>query len=107
MWYFIYAEDIENSNELRAKARPDHVARLKVLQQENRLLLAGPFPAIDSEDPGEAGMTGSTIIAKFASLDEAMAWANDDPYWHAGVYKQGTSIVKPFKITVKMNEASF
>jgi uncharacterized protein YciI len=107
MWYFIYAEDVENSNDLRAKARPAHVERLKKLQEENRLLLAGPFPAIDSEEPGDAGMTGSTIIAKFNSLEEAKEWANNDPYWQGGVYKTGSSIVKPFKITVKMNEASF
>lgn len=107
MWYFIYAEDIPNSNALRQEARPMHVERLKKLQAENRLLLAGSFPAIDSEDPKEAGFTGSTIIAKFDSLEEAQKWAMDDPYWHHGVYKANTGIVKPFKITVKMNDASF
>ncbi len=88
MWYLISADDVENSNELRAKARPAHIARLKQLIEEDRLLLAGPHPAIDSEEPGAAGMTGSTIIAKFDSLAEAQAWADKDPYWEGGVYKK-------------------
>lgn len=107
MWYLIYAEDIPNSNEVRSKARPAHIARLKELIAEDRLLLAGPNPNVDSEEPGEAGFSGSAIIAKFSSLEEAKAWAEDDPYWHQGVYQKGTGFVKPFKITAKMNGASF
>ncbi len=107
MWYLIYAEDIKNSLEKRSKARPAHIARLKALIAEGRLLLAGPNPAVDSEDPGEAGFTGSAIIAKFNSLKEAEEWASQDPYWLEGVYQKGTGIVKPFKITAKMDGASF
>lgn len=107
MWYLIYAEDVKNSGALRAKARPAHIARLQKLIAENRLLLAGPNPAIDSEEPGEAGFTGSAIIAKFNSLAEAKLWAAEDPYWAGGVYEKGTDVVKPLKITAKMNEASF
>lgn len=107
MWYLIYAEDVKNSNEKRAAARPAHIARLKQLIAEGRLLLAGPNPNIDSEEPGEAGMSGSAIIAKFNSLEEAKAWAAADPYWEGGVYEKGTDIVKPMKITAKMDGASF
>jgi uncharacterized protein len=107
MWYLIYAEDVKNSGELRAKARPAHIARLQKLIAENRLLLAGPNPAIDNDEPGTAGFTGSAIIANFASLAEAKQWASEDPYWAGGVYQKGTDIVKPLKITAKMNGASF
>ena len=95
MWYAIIAEDKPDSLSQRLAARPDHVARLKKLQAEGRLFVAGPHPAIDSEDPAEAGFTGSLIIAEFASLTEAQAWAANDPYIAAGVYQQVT--VKPFK----------
>jgi len=95
MWYAIIAEDTVNSLEKRLAARPAHVTRLQQLQAEGRLLVAGPHPAIDSEDPAAAGFTGSLIIAEFASLTAAQAWAADDPYIAAGVYQQVT--VKPFK----------
>ena len=80
---------------LRKEARPAHLARLQVLRDEGRLLTAGPNPAIDAEDPGTAGFTGSTVIAEFASLSDAKAWADADPYVAAGVYARVT--VKPFK----------
>ena len=95
MWYLIYSEDVENSLPLRKQARPAHIARLEALKDQGRLFVAGPNPAIDSEDPGEAGFTGSTVIAEFNSLDEAKAWADADPYIEAGVYSSVT--VKPFK----------
>ncbi|RJX70165.1 YciI family protein [Vibrio sinensis] len=95
MWYVIFSQDVENSLEKRASVRPAHLARLQALQDEGRLLTAGPMPAIDSDNPGEAGFTGSTVIAKFNSLADAQAWADTDPYIDAGVYK--TVIVKPFK----------
>lgn len=95
MYYAIVSEDIENSLELRLSARPAHLERLVKLKDEGRLFVAGPCPAIDSEDPGEAGFTGSLVIAEFASLDEARAWADEDPYKIAGVYKKST--VKPYK----------
>jgi uncharacterized protein YciI len=95
MWYAIIGEDNENSLEKRLAARPAHLERLKQLTEKNRLLVAGPNPAIDSEDPGEAGFTGSVIIAAFDSLDAARQWASEDPYAAAGVYKHVT--VKPFK----------
>ena len=95
MWYAIIAEDKPDSLSQRLAARPDHVARLKQLQAESRLFVAGPHPAIDNEDPAEAGFTGSLIIAEFASLTEAQAWAANDPYIAAGVYQHVT--VKPFK----------
>lgn len=95
MYYMIYAEDVDNSLEARLKARPDHIARLKQLNSEKRLLIAGPTPAIDSEDPGEAGFTGSLVVAEFASLEDAQSWAGADPYVVAGVYKEVT--VKPYK----------
>lgn len=95
MWYAIIAEDKADSLSQRLAARPDHLARLQQLQAEGRLLVAGPHPAIDSENPAEAGFTGSLIIAEFASLTEAQAWAADDPYIAAGVYQHVT--VKPFK----------
>lgn len=95
MLYAIIAQDVENSLENRLKARPDHLKRLEALQSEGRLVLAGPHPAIDSEDPGEAGFSGSLVVAEFDSLNDAQAWADKDPYVTAGVYGQVT--VKPFK----------
>ena len=95
MWYMIYAQDVENSLEKRLAARPEHLARLTQLQQQGRLLVAGPTPAIDSEDPGSAGFTGSLVIAQFNSLVDAQAWADCDPYISAGVYASVT--VKPYK----------
>ncbi|WP_428943164.1 YciI family protein [Pantoea sp. FN060301] len=97
MLYVIYAEDNADSLEKRAAVRPAHVARLQLLQDEGRLILAGPMPAVDSNEPGVAGFTGSTVVAEFSSLEEAQAWAKDDPYIAAGVYKQVQ--VKPFKRT--------
>ncbi|HIF9061590.1 YciI family protein [Photobacterium damselae] len=95
MWYVIFSQDVENSLERRMSVREKHLARLKDLQNEGRLLVAGPMPAIDDENPGEAGFTGSTVIADFASLEDAQAWADTDPYIDAGVYEK--VIVKPFK----------
>ena len=95
MWYAIIAEDMPNSLAKRLAARPAHVARLQTLQAEGRLFVAGPHPAIDSEDPADAGFTGSLIIAEFANLAAAQVWAADDPYIAAGVYHHVT--VKPFK----------
>lgn len=95
MYYVIFAEDVENSLENRLKTRPAHLERLEELKQQGRLFAAGPLPAIDSEDPGEAGFTGSLVIAEFDSLDAAQAWADADPYFAAGVYKKVT--VKPYK----------
>ena len=95
MFYAIIATDIDNSLEKRLAARPAHLERLNALLDEGRLILAGPHPAIDSEDPGEAGFSGSLIVAEFNSLEDAQAWAADDPYQQAGVYASVT--VKPFK----------
>ena len=95
MFYVIFAQDIPNTLEKRLAVREQHLARLKQLQAENRLLTAGPNPAIDDENPGESGFTGSTVIAQFANLQEAKDWAAKDPYVEAGVY--GDVIVKPFK----------
>ena len=95
MYYAIISEDIENSLEKRLAARPAHVDRLKALNEEGRLLIAGPHPAIDAEDPGEAGFTGSLVVAEFTSLDAAKQWADADPYIAAGVYAKVT--VKPYK----------
>lgn len=95
MLYAIISEDVNNSLERRLAARPDHLARLEKLRDEGRLVLAGPHPAVDSEDPGEAGFTGSLVIAEFEDLDGAQAWADADPYIIAGVYAKVT--VKPFK----------
>lgn len=95
MYYAIISEDISNSLEKRLAARPDHLARLQQLHDEGRLLVAGPHPAIDSEDPGEAGFTGSLVIAEFDSLADAQAWADADPYIAAGVYEKVK--VKPYK----------
>ncbi|HEU4707836.1 MAG TPA: YciI family protein [Methylophilaceae bacterium] len=98
MWYAIIAKDHANSLEKRLTARSAHIDRLKALQDEGRLMLAGPFPALDSNDPGPAGYDGSLIIAEFADLQEAEAWAADDPYVSAGVY--ASVIVKPFRKTL-------
>ncbi len=95
MWYVIYAEDVENSLAIRMEARPAHLERIGALVNEGRILVAGPTPAVDSEDPGEAGFTGSLIIAKFESLQDAKEWAEADPYVSAGVFKSVT--VKPYK----------
>lgn len=95
MYYAIVAEDIVGSLERRLQARPEHLARLETLKQEGRLFAAGPLPAIDSEDPGPAGFTGSLVIAEFESLEQAKEWADQDPYIKAGVYRSVT--VKPFK----------
>lgn len=98
MWYAIMAEDAPNSLEKRLAARPDHLARLKALQDAGRLLLAGPFPSIDSVDPGPAGFSGSLIVAEFSSLEEAQQWAKQDPFVEAGVYLKVD--VKPFRKTL-------
>ena len=97
MFYAIVGQDVAHSLDRRLAARPAHVERLHALQQAGRLLLAGPFPAIDGNDPGAAGFTGSLIVAEFDSLQDAQAWAAADPYMAAGVYA-GVS-VKPFRKT--------
>ena len=94
MWYGIISQDVENSLEKRMGARPAHLERLNALKDEGRLLIAGPHPAIDSNDPGEAGFTGSLVVAEFDSLETAQSWADADPYVAAGVYASVT--VKPF-----------
>lgn len=95
MFYSIFAYDVKNSLSLRASVRPEHIERLKTLNEQGKLLLAGPNPAIDSNEPGEAGFTGSLIVAEFDSLQEAQNWADADPYLSAGVYEKVN--VKPFK----------
>lgn len=95
MLYSIFAYDVENSLPLRLQARPAHIARLNKLNESGKLLLAGPNPTIDSNDPGDAGFSGSLIVAEFNSLEEAQDWANADPYLDAGVYSKVE--VKPFK----------
>jgi uncharacterized protein YciI len=95
MLYAIISEDISNSLEKRKLARPAHLARLQQLNDEGRLFVAGPHPAIDNNDPGEAGFTGSLVIAEFASLEQAQSWADADPYVAAGIYAK--VVVKPFK----------
>ena len=95
MLYVIYAQDKADSLEKRLSVRPAHLARLQLLHDEGRLLTAGPMPAVDSNDPGAAGFTGSTVIAEFESLEAAQAWADADPYVAAGVYEHVS--VKPFK----------
>ena len=97
MLYAIIGQDVTDSLEKRMAARPAHVARLQALQEEGRLVLAGPFPAVDANDPATAGFAGSLIVAEFASLPDAEAWAQADPYVTAGVYAQ--VVVKPFKKT--------
>ena len=95
MWYAIIGTDNADSLAARKSARPAHLARLQKLQDEGRMLLAGPFPAIDADDPGPAGFSGSLIVAEFGSLAEAQGWAAADPYVDAGVYRETT--VKPFR----------
>ncbi len=95
MWYVIYSEDVENSLALRKQTRAAHLERIQLLVDQGRVLVAGPCPAIDSEDPGEAGFTGSLLIAEFSSLEEAQKWADTDPYALAGVYRKVS--VKPYK----------
>lgn len=95
MLYAIISEDVADSLPLRVQARPEHLARLEALRDQGRLTLAGPCPAVDSNDPGEAGFTGSLVVAGFDSLEDARAWADADPYMAAGVYASVT--VKPFK----------
>lgn len=94
MLYAIISQDVENSLPLRKQSREAHLARLQTLRDEGRLILAGPHPAIDSNTPSDAGFTGSLVVAEFTSLSAAQAWADDDPYIHAGVYQ--SVIVKPF-----------
>lgn len=95
MLYLIYAEDVPNSLEQRLAARPAHLARLQLLKDEDRLIVAGPNPIADSEDAGNVGFSGSVIIADFPSLKDAQDWAKKDPYVEAAVYQNVT--VKPFK----------
>ncbi|QNH78874.1 YciI family protein [Pseudomonas protegens] len=95
MLYAIIATDVANSLEKRLAARPAHLERLQVLKEQGRVVLAGPHPAIDSNDPGAAGFTGSLIVAEFESLEAAQAWAEADPFVSAGVY--ANVLVKPFR----------
>jgi uncharacterized protein YciI len=95
MLYAIIAQDEPDSEEARARARPEHLARLNGLKAKGRLILAGPFPAIDCDNPGKAGVTGSLIVAEFDSLEKASDWADRDPYVAAGVYQRVT--VRPFR----------
>ncbi|WP_313058663.1 YciI family protein [Pseudomonas rhodesiae] len=95
MLYAIIATDVAHSLDKRMSVRPAHVQRLKQLQAEGRIVLAGPHPAVESDDPGEAGFTGSLIVAEFPSLADAKAWADADPYVAAGVY--ANVVIKPFK----------
>lgn len=95
MFYAIISDDVADSLEHRRRARPAHLARLEALRDEGRLLLAGPHPAVDAEDPGAAGFTGSLVVAEFQSLAEAREWADTDPYVQAGVYARVS--VKPFR----------
>ena len=95
MLYAIISEDVPGSLPRRLEARPAHVERLKARQAEGRLMLAGPHPAIDANDPGPAGFSGSLVVAEFASREAAIAWASEDPYCAAGVYAKVT--VKPFR----------
>lgn len=98
MWYAIIAEDYPDSLEKRLAHRPAHLERLKKLQEAGKLYLAGPFPAIDSTDPGPNGFTGSLIVAEFDNLAAAEAWAAEDPFAIHGVY--GRVTVKPFRKTL-------
>lgn len=98
MWYAIEGHDGDNVLAQRLQARPQHVARLTALRDAGRLLVAGPCPAVDAEDPGPAGFTGSIVIAEFASLEDARAWAGADPYVAAGVYTRVD--VRPFKLVL-------
>lgn len=102
MLYAIISQDVEQSLEKRLQARPAHLERLHTLQNEGRLVLAGPHPGIDSEDPGQAGFSGSLVVAEFPSLEAAQAWAAADPYQAAGVYAEVS--VKPFKKVFPVNK---
>jgi uncharacterized protein YciI len=95
MYYMIVSQDVENSLDKRLGARTEHICRLQELQNAARLLIAGPNPSIDSEDPGPAGYSGSLIVAEFDSLESAQTWADKDPYIVAGAYEK--TVVKPFK----------
>jgi len=95
MWYAIISQDVENSLALRKQHRPAHVERLNDLNAQNRILIAGPHPAIDSQDPGDAGFSGSLVVADFDTLEDAQAWADHDPFMLNGVYAKVT--VKPYK----------
>ncbi len=95
MLYAIISDDVENSLPLRQKSRAAHIERLQQLKADGRLIIAGPCPAIESDNPGDAGFTGSLIVAEFGSLSDARRWADADPYIEAGVYQK--VIVKPFK----------
>ena len=97
-WYAIISEDVADSLPLRASAREAHLARLRELAAADRLLIAGPHPAVDSEDPGDAGFSGSLVVARFESLENARSWADADPYVAAGVYANVN--VKPFKLVL-------
>ena len=98
MWYLIIGTDVANSLENRMAARPAHLARLQALADAGRLKIAGPMPAIDSENPGAAGFTGSLIVASFENLQQAQTWALEDPYLEAGVYAKVE--VRPFKLVL-------
>lgn len=97
MLYAIFGQDVPGSLDTRLAARPAHVARLQSLQDQGRLILAGPFPAVDATDPGPAGYTGTLVVAEFGSLEEAEAWVQSDPYVTAGVFAQVA--VRPFRQT--------
>jgi len=98
MWYAVISEDSDDSLQARQGARQAHVRRLTYLRDEGRLLVAGPHPAIDAEEPGSAGFTGSLVVADFPSLEAAQEWAADDPYMDAGVYRHVA--VKPFNLVL-------
>jgi uncharacterized protein YciI len=98
MWYVIYSKDSEDSLQARLDARPAHIERLNVLLDQGRLLLAGPRPAIDSPDPGPAGFLGSLVVAEFDSLEDARAWADEDPYIESGAYQSVE--VTPFNLVM-------
>jgi hypothetical protein len=95
MLYAVISQDVENSLEKRLSVRPAHIDRLNILKNEGRLILAGPHPAIDNNEPGEAGFTGSLVVAEFDCLEDAQAWADADPYMASGAYE--SVVVKPFK----------
>ena len=95
MLYAIISQDVNNSLEKRMSVRPAHIKRLEELKEQGRLIIAGPHPAIDNNEPGPAGFTGSLVIAEFESLELAQLWADDDPYINSGAYESVT--VKPFK----------
>ncbi|SGZ79283.1 YciL protein [Bathymodiolus thermophilus thioautotrophic gill symbiont] len=95
MLYAIISQDVEHSLEQRMSVRPAHIERLKALKNEGRLILAGPHPAIDNNEPGAAGFTGSLVVAEFDCLEVAQTWADADPYWASGAY--ANVVVKPFK----------